>query len=62
MAAVHGARVAFACTLCRNEGSSVYPDAWVWDVRDWVVFPWEPHDPGLRTSPLPTPPTVRRRP
>jgi hypoxanthine phosphoribosyltransferase len=59
LAAVHGSKVAFACTLCRNEGSTVCPDAWVWDVRDWVVFPWEAHDPGVQTHPLPAPLVVR---
>lgn len=47
------------CTLCRNEGSSRSPDLWMWDVRDWVVFPWEaPSPPG--TTPLPPPDSVRR--
>jgi len=49
----------FTCTLCRNEGSSVLPDAWVWDVRDWVVFPWEgPSQPAGGTL-LPIPEVVR---
>lgn len=26
--------------LCRNEGASPMPDSWLWDTRDWVVFPW----------------------
>jgi uncharacterized protein len=55
LAAACGAPVAFACTLCRNEGSTVCPDAWVWDVRDWVVFPWEARESGTVTDPLPAP-------
>jgi hypoxanthine phosphoribosyltransferase len=27
--------------LCRNAGSSINPDLWVWTVDDWVAFPWE---------------------
>jgi hypoxanthine phosphoribosyltransferase len=27
--------------LCRNTGSSINPDLWVWTVDDWVAFPWE---------------------
>lgn len=34
--------------LCRNEGSAETPDAWLWDTRDWVVFPWdEPAAPAM---------------
>ncbi len=51
-----------SCTLCRNEGSSLLPDWWVWDVRDWVVFPWEPPPPNdVATVPLPTPTRIRMR-
>lgn len=28
-------------TLCRNEGSIITPDLFVWIVREWVTFPWE---------------------
>ena len=31
--------------LCRNaatDGTAHVPDVWVWRLRDWVVFPWEP--------------------
>ncbi|MGH8899787.1 MAG: phosphoribosyltransferase, partial [Egibacteraceae bacterium] len=38
--AASAARV-FTCALCRNEGSRFSPDVWVWEVRDWVTFPWE---------------------
>ena len=49
----------FTCTLCRNEGSRVQPDVWVWEVRDWVVFPWEdPATPMLATR-LPAPEAAR---
>jgi hypoxanthine phosphoribosyltransferase len=27
--------------LCRNAGSGINPDLWVWTVDDWVAFPWE---------------------
>ena len=44
--------------LCRNVGSPVCPDSWVWEVADWTVFPWEA-DPDLPTEPLPAPVRVR---
>lgn len=40
--------------LCRNAGTWFRPDVWVWDVRDWVAFPWE-EPPGERAEPLPAP-------
>ncbi len=44
-------------TLCRNAGASDKPQLTVWDnLREWVVFPWEPRPPGgttLRTLPDP---------
>lgn len=49
-------------TLCRNEGATDHPDLWLWDVRDWVVFPWEPPPPTNQTSTLPPPYHARRRP
>jgi adenine/guanine phosphoribosyltransferase-like PRPP-binding protein len=43
-------------TLCRNHGARPgTPDLHLWDVADWVVFPWEPQPPGLRPTPLPLP-------
>lgn len=27
--------------LCRNAGTAVDPDLWMWTVDDWVCFPWE---------------------
>ncbi|MFJ8043814.1 phosphoribosyltransferase [Kitasatospora sp. NPDC096147] len=40
--------------LCRNAGCSNGPDRWVWNVDDWVVFPWEdPHDGDTRLMPAP---------
>lgn len=27
--------------LCRNVGSLLDPDLWIWTVDDWVSFPWE---------------------
>jgi hypoxanthine phosphoribosyltransferase len=44
--------------LCRNGGARTRPDVWVWDVRDWVVFPWE-EPPGEAAEPLPSPSFVR---
>jgi uncharacterized protein len=44
--------------LCRNVGSKLRPDLWVWDVRDWVAFPWEP-PPGESADALPPPAYVR---
>lgn len=44
--------------LCRNVGTSSRPDVWVWDVRDWVAFPWE-EPPAETTEPLPPPAFVR---
>jgi hypoxanthine phosphoribosyltransferase len=46
--------------LCRNLGAGYTPDSWIWDVADWVCFPWEPH-PGQATQPLPLPVGVDRR-
>ncbi|BCY11048.1 hypothetical protein L3i22_061360 [Actinoplanes sp. L3-i22] len=48
--------------LCRNIGSAYTPDLWLWDVADWVHFPWE-HDlePGQRTEVLTIPERVQRR-
>lgn len=43
-------------TLCRNDGATDHPDLWLWDVRDWVVFPWEPPPPASQTRTLPPPP------
>jgi uncharacterized protein len=49
----------FTCTLCRNEGSRIRPDVWVWEVRDWVAFPWEQPATPTQTTLLPAPMTVR---
>ncbi len=44
-------------TLCRNAGASARPRLTVWDdLREWVVFPWEPRPPAstaLRMLPDP---------
>jgi uncharacterized protein len=29
-----------AVVLCRSEAAHFTPDTWLWDTRDWVVFPW----------------------
>jgi uncharacterized protein len=53
--------VAVHCaTLCRNVGSPVAPHAWVWDVADWVVFPWEACPAQDPMEALPWPSSVRR--
>jgi hypoxanthine phosphoribosyltransferase len=45
--------------LCRNAGSSVNPDLWVWTVDDWVRFPWEhPAPPDMTIEELPMPDRV----
>jgi hypoxanthine phosphoribosyltransferase len=45
-------------TLCRNAGAYDKPGLTVWDdLREWVIFPWEPRPQGgttLRTLPDPT--------
>ncbi|MGH3687640.1 MAG: phosphoribosyltransferase [Pseudonocardiaceae bacterium] len=51
-----------SCVLCLNAGARMAPDLWVWEVRDWVVFPWEavPDTPLLRVDlPMPTEVHVR---
>ncbi|MCX9193500.1 phosphoribosyltransferase [Carbonactinospora thermoautotrophica] len=45
--------------LCRNTGSAVLPDWWIWDVSDWVCFPWEQPPPRGQARPLPVPREVR---
>jgi hypoxanthine phosphoribosyltransferase len=44
-------------TLCRNAGASARPGLTVWDdLREWVIFPWEPRPPAgttIRTLPDP---------
>ncbi|WP_329243013.1 phosphoribosyltransferase domain-containing protein [Actinoallomurus sp. NBC_01490] len=46
-------------TLCRNLGASPgTPDLHLWDVADWVVFPWEPLTGTTRPTPLPIPTEV----
>lgn len=52
-----------AVVLCRNAASYelegvASPDAWVWDICDWVVFPWEKATDAL-TEPLVVPTGVR---
>jgi hypoxanthine phosphoribosyltransferase len=47
-----------AAVLCRNSGAGRNPDTWVWDVADWVCFPWEAA-PETPTQPLPAPTAVR---
>ncbi len=55
--AAPGARLHTAA-LCRNAGARTAPGLVVWDnLREWVVFPWEPRPPAgtpLRTLPDPT--------
>ncbi|MGH3903254.1 MAG: phosphoribosyltransferase [Pseudonocardiaceae bacterium] len=51
-----------SCVLCLNTGAHMTPDLWVWEVRDWVVFPWEavPDTPLMRVDlPIPTEVHVR---
>ncbi|WP_182883920.1 phosphoribosyltransferase [Microbispora sp. H10949] len=47
-------------TLCRNAGAPEgLPDLYVWDVADWVVFPWERLPHGRAFTSLPPPKEVR---
>lgn len=43
--------------LCRNAGAASRPAITVWDdLREWVIFPWEPSpSPGIAARPLPDP-------
>ncbi|MGH4020503.1 MAG: phosphoribosyltransferase [Pseudonocardiaceae bacterium] len=51
-----------SCVLCLNAGAPMTPDLWVWEVRDWVVFPWEAvPDTSLTRVDLPIPTEVRVR-
>ncbi|MFI5497117.1 phosphoribosyltransferase [Actinoplanes sp. NPDC051859] len=44
--------------LCRNIGAARNPHLWVWDVSDWVIFPWET-PPTTPASALPAPARIR---
>ena len=60
MPGLHPAEVRSA-VLCRSEAAAFTPDAWIWDTRDWVIFPW--NDPaGQPTEMLGLPRQARRRP
>jgi len=54
-----GATETYSAALCRNAGSAVIPDLWIWTVRDWVTFPWERVAPAPATTPLPFPRSAR---
>ncbi|WP_159944910.1 phosphoribosyltransferase [Nocardiopsis sp. FR6] len=57
--AVPHLRSAPAVALCRNTGADGAPQAWVWDVADWVCFPWEDPPPATaRSHPLSAPDTL----
>lgn len=46
-------------TLCRNLGAAPgTPDLYLWDVADWVVFPWESGYPSEHYKVLPVPTEV----
>jgi hypoxanthine phosphoribosyltransferase len=48
--------------LCRNAAATNRPDVWIWDTRDWVVFPWErPTDQPTEALPAPTSVTWKER-
>ncbi len=51
----------WSATLCRNAGAAIHPAWWIWDVADWVTFPWEPPT-AAETTPLPAPTRVRSMP
>jgi len=43
-------------TFCRNAGASTRPELTVWDdLREWVIFPWEPRQAAGTTRTLPDP-------
>ncbi|MBO4209436.1 phosphoribosyltransferase [Micromonospora echinofusca] len=44
--------------LCRNAGSALDPDLWVWTVDDWVLFPWERPPAAATVEDLPAPSQV----
>jgi uncharacterized protein len=50
-------------TLCRNAGAAIRPDLTIWDdLREWVIFPWEPRPPAnIDIRPLPAPARARAR-
>lgn len=51
-----------SCVLCLNAGARMTPDLWVWEVRDWVVFPRETvPDTTLTQVDLPIPTEVHVR-
>ncbi len=53
--AAPGTRI-LSATLCRNIGAEGKPDFHIWDVNDWVHFPWEtPPDDQTPREPLPAP-------
>ena len=45
-------------TLCSNTGTSFTPTYHIWDVRDWVIFPWEAIPAGMCIERLPQPNVV----
>lgn len=59
MPGLHPAEVR-SVVLCRSEAAAFTPDAWIWDTRDWVIFPW--NDPaGQPTEMLRLPIEARHR-
>ena len=46
--------------LCRSKAAAFTPDTWVWDVLDWVVFPW--NEPAQTSKDLIVPAGPRVRP
>jgi len=48
-----GAR-ALTAVLCLNTGATARPDLWLWEVTDWVNFPWE-HAPETTVPLVPLP-------
>jgi hypoxanthine phosphoribosyltransferase len=58
LAARFGAARIRTAVLCRNAGSTQAPGTWIWDVADWVAFPWEP-PPAAPIEPLPFPEFAR---
>jgi len=51
---------AHSAVLCRSEAADFTPDVWLWNTRDWVVFPWN-HPVAQPTEVLELPGKVQRR-
>lgn len=62
LAAASPAASMYTLTLCHNAGAPMRPDYTIWDdLREWVIFPWEPRPAaGLPVRALAGPTEVHR--